>query len=63
MKEERNYIVLDDAEQGIVIHCMMDKRNELIRDGKETDIVDDALLKIAKAPKKKVKVIERDEER
>ena len=63
MKEERNYIVLDDAEQGIVIHCMMDMRNELIRDGKETDIVDEALLKIAKAPKKKVKVIERDEER
>ncbi len=63
MKEERNYIVLDDAEQGVVINCMMDKRNELIRDGKDTESVDDALLKVVQAPKKKVKVVERDESR
>ena len=63
MKEERNYIVLDDAEQGVVINCMIDKRNELIRDGKDTESVDDALLKVVQAPKKKVKVVERDESR
>jgi hypothetical protein len=42
---------------------MMDKRNELIRDGKDTESVDDALLKVVQAPKKKVKVVERDESR
>ncbi|MBE6719059.1 MAG: hypothetical protein E7571_00185 [Ruminococcaceae bacterium] len=62
MKEERNYVVLDDAEQGVIINCMVEKRNELIRDGKDTEIVDEALLKVAQAPKKKVKVIERDDE-
>lgn len=59
MKEEQFYVALDDYEHGIVIRTLNDERNDLIEEGRSTDAVDDLLIKIGHAPKKKFKVIEK----
>lgn len=63
MKEERYHLALDEYEQGIVIRSLNDERNDLIEHDKPTDAVDELIIKVASASKRKVKVIERDEER
>lgn len=65
MKVRRYHIVLDEEEQGIVIRSLNDERTELKENDKDTEAVDDVLLKIIEAPQKKFRVIERcrDEER
>lgn len=50
MKEERYHLVLDDFEQGVVIRALNDLRTDLISDKRETDAVDEVLLKVCKAP-------------
>ena len=64
MKEDKYQVSLDDNEHGIVIRCLNDKINELIKEGKYTDAVDDLLVKVGNAPKKKTRVKDgRDESR
>lgn len=57
MKEERYHLVLDDFEQGVVIRALNDLRTDLISNKRETDAVDEVLLKVCKAPTKKMKVV------
>lgn len=59
MKEEHYHLVLDDYEHGIIIRSLNDTKTELIKEGKTTDAVDDLIIKVGYAPKKKFKVIER----
>ena len=61
--QEKNYIALNDYEHGIVIDSLNEKRNDLISEGKTTDAVDELIVKVGHAPKKKFKVIERDKRR
>lgn len=63
MKEERYHIALDDYEQGIVIRSLNDERTSLIEQDKPTEDVDDLIIKIGNAPKRRIKVVERNEER
>ncbi len=58
MKERRNYIALDDYEHGIVIDSLNEKRNDLLEAGKTTDAVDELIVKVGTAPKRKFKVID-----
>lgn len=58
-KEERYYVALDDYEHGIIIHSLNDERNIQRKLGKSTDGVDDLILKVGYAPKKKFKVVEK----
>jgi len=56
MKESEKIIVaLDDFEQRLMVSGLADFRNDLIRDEKPTEDIDDLLLKIIDAPKAKEK--------
>ena len=59
MKEERYHIALDDYEHGVVIRALNDTKTELMNEGQSTDAVDDLIIKVGYAPKKKFKVVER----
>lgn len=59
MKERQNFIALDDYEHGIVIDSLNEKRNDLRNEGKSTDAVDELIVKVGHAPKRKFKVIEK----
>ena len=61
MKEERYHGALDDYEHGIIIRSLNDTKTDLMNEGKSTDAVDDLIIKVGYAPKKKFKVIERKE--
>ena len=53
MAEEKKVVTLDDFEQRLMVSGLMDFRNDLLRDEKPTEDVNDLLLKVIDAPKKK----------
>ena len=55
--KEKYYIVLEEYERRMIINSLNDLRNRLIADGRYTEAVDEILLKIIHAKKKKFKVI------
>lgn len=63
MKEEQIFVALDDYEHGIVIRSLNDEKTKLMESGKTADAVDDLIIKIGHAPKKKFKVIEKPEQK
>ena len=63
MKERQHFVALDDYEHGIVIDSLNEKRKDLINEGKTTDAVDELIVKVGHAPKKKFKVIEKDKDK
>lgn len=53
MKEVLKILELDKYELGIIINALNDMRNRLISEKRETDPVDEILLKVLDAPEKK----------
>ena len=51
------YLALDDGERSMIIRSLNDIRSRLIAEGKYTDGVDDVLVKVIGAKKKKFKII------
>ena len=51
------YLALDDGERSMIIRFLNDIRSRFITEGKYTDGVDDVLVKVIGAKKKKFKVI------
>ena len=58
--EQKKVLVLDDYEQGIIIHALNDLRNDLKAEDKSTDAVDDLIIKTAEARSKRFKVAEHE---
>ena len=52
MAEEKVLITLDNFEQRLMVSGLADFRNDLIRDEKPTEDVDELILKVIDAPKK-----------
>ena len=46
-------VELDSCQRGAVLTALTDERNELIKQGRPTDTVSEAILKVAQAPPKK----------
>ena len=55
--KQKYYLLLNDQERRFVIESLNQLRNKLIVDGKYTDAVDEVLIKIIGAKRKKFKVI------
>ncbi len=53
MKEQKYHIYLTEQERSEVIKSLIDLKNTLIRQGKYTDAVDDLLVKLTGAKRKK----------
>ncbi len=60
MKEQKYYLALDDYERTIIIKSLNAKRNELILDGKYTDVVDDLIIAFVNAKKRKFKIKDKE---
>lgn len=63
MAEEKKVITLDDFEQRLMVSGLMDFRNDLIKEEKPTEDINDLILKAIDAPTKKGKRIFDREER
>ncbi len=57
MREAKRHIYLDDFEHRLLVGCLMTSRNEYLREGKPTEDVNELILKIIDAPKKRLKAI------
>lgn len=55
MADERRVVMLDDFEQQLMVNGLTDFRNDLLREEKPTEDVDDLILKVIDAPTKKEK--------
>lgn len=55
MAEEKKVVTLDDFEQRLMVSGLMDFRNDLLRDEKPTEDINDLILKVIDAPIKKEK--------
>jgi hypothetical protein len=63
MKEEERVLTLDNYEYGVVVNALNELRNDLIKEDRPTDAVDELLLKTIDAPIKKQKHRSHDEAR
>lgn len=63
MAEEKRVITLDDFEQRLMVSGLMDFRNDLLKEEKPTEDINDLILKVIDAPRKKEKRKEDREER
>ena len=63
MKDEERVLALNGYEYGVVVNALNDLRNDLIKDERPTDAVDEVLLKAIDAPTKKQKRRNADEAR
>lgn len=55
MSEEKRVIEVDDFDHRLMVNGLADFRNDLIRDERPTEDVDELLLKIIDAPTKREK--------
>ena len=55
MAEEKKVVTLDDFEQRLMVSGLMVFRNDLLRDEKPTEDINDLILKAIDAPTKKEK--------
>lgn len=56
MREKKYHIYLIDDEQSRVIQSLINLKNNLIAQGRYTDAVDDVLMKVLSARKRKLKI-------
>ena len=66
MKEEIKVLEFDKYELGILINALNEFRNKLIKEEKDTEYVDEVLLRAIDAPSKKkvlTRCLRRDERR
>lgn len=55
MKNKR-YMFLNTEQHSILLRCLVEFKNDLVRQGRTADIVDEVILKVMKAPVKKLRV-------
>lgn len=63
MKEKKRVLIFDAYEHGVMVNALNELRNDLIKEERSTDPVDELLLKTIDAPTKKQKRKIHDETR
>ena len=55
VKKDKRILTLNNEEYGVVVNALYDKHNDLLKEERPTDIVDELILKAIDAPSRKVK--------
>ena len=53
MREEKTVVKMDDVDFGVVVTSLTEMRNGLMRENKPTQTIDEVILRIASAKKRK----------
>lgn len=56
MGEKKTHLYFDSEERKLLLHSLVELKNQLIQQGRYTDPVDELIFKIINAPIKKMKV-------
>ena len=57
MKDPKYHIYLTNEERSEVLKSLIDLKNEMIAQGRYTDVLDEIIVKLYKARKKNIKLI------
>lgn len=55
--EKKYHIYINDEEYDCIFHRLIDLKNNLLMQGRYTDAIDDVLIKVLNAKKKKINVV------
>ena len=56
MREKTTRLYVDSREKSLLLHSLVELKNQLIQQGRYGDCVDEIIFKVANAPIKKVKI-------
>ena len=56
MRDKTYHIYLDSPERKLLIHNLVELKNQLIQQGRYTDCVDELVFKVINAPTKRIKI-------
>ncbi len=56
MRDKTYHIYLDSHERKLLIHSLVELKNQLIQQGRYTDCVDELIFKVINAPSKRMKI-------
>lgn len=56
MRDKTYHIYLDSPERKLLIHSLVELKNQLIQQGRYTDCVDELIFKVINAPTKRMKI-------
>ena len=56
MREKTTNLYVDSREKSLLLHSLVELKNQLIQQGRYGDCVDELIFKVANAPIKKVKI-------
>lgn len=56
MRETKYHTYLDSQERTILLHSLVELKNQLIQQGRYTDPVDELIFKVVNAPVKRMKI-------
>jgi len=56
MREKKTHLYLDGEERRLLLHSLVELKNQLIRQGRYTDPVDERIFRVMNAPAKRMKI-------
>ncbi len=56
MREKKNHLYVDSQERSILLHSLVELKNQLIQQGRYTVCVDELIFKVVNAPIKRMKI-------
>ena len=56
MREKKTHLYLDGEERRLLLHSLVDLKNQLIRQGRYTDPVDELIFRVMNAPVQSMKM-------
>ena len=56
MREKKNHLYVDSEERKLLLHSLVESKNQLIQQGRYTDCVDELIFKVVNAPVKRMKI-------
>ena len=56
MRDKTYHIYLDSHERKLLVHSLVELKNQLIQQGRYTDCVDELIFKVINAPSKRMKI-------
>ena len=57
MREKKTHLYFDSEERKILLHSLVELKNQLIQQGRYTDPVDELIFKVVNAPVKRLSLI------
>lgn len=56
MREKKTHLYVDSQERTLLLHSLVELKNQLIQQGRYTDCVDELIFKVINAPIKRMKI-------